>query len=95
MPVETFRDLMIGIVGAVFLVVMILVAILALLLYFKVKNLVNSVNVIVTRVQTFTVAAAPVIQIAAFIQGVRQGVKAVKDTFGKKEEGKHGRKSKG
>ena len=95
MDVAWFRDLIICISGAVLAVVLIFTAVLMYLLYRKTKSVLDSIKIASKNIQDITSIlrdeiAKPVIGVAAFIQGIRQGIKTISKFFRKQGGGRHG-----
>ncbi|MFC2051163.1 hypothetical protein ACFLT4_00325 [Chloroflexota bacterium] len=92
MSIDWFRDLVISIFGVVAIGVSIFIAVLSYSVYRRLKPILKSVKKSVTTIQTLSSyagneVAKPLIQLAAVIQGVRQGVDAVAKIFQKKKGG--------
>ena len=91
--IDWFRDLIICIVGVVATGVLIFVAVLSYSLYHRTRSILDSVKTISRTVQTTSSyvqdkATKPLIEVAAIIQGVRQGIDAVSTLLrSKKQEG--------
>lgn len=89
MGIEWFRDLAISISGLVLIVVLIFIAVLAYLLYRRAKSILDSMKSVSRDVQGISSfvtdeVAKPLIQVVAFVQGIRQGIDAIKKLFKKK-----------
>ena len=85
---EFGRDLVIIISGSVVTVVAVLVAVLCYLLYRNIRATTRSLKTASARIEALTnfvteEAARPLVQITAMIQGMTQGIHAVKKIFGK------------
>lgn len=92
MGIEWFRDLAIAISGLVLMGVFIFIAMLAYLLYRRVSSILDSVKTVsrnVEGISSFVTdeVAKPLIQVVAFVQGIRQGINAIGKLFKKKEGG--------
>ena len=92
MSIDWFRDLVISIFGVVAIGVSIFIAVLAYLLYRKIKPILNSVKTTTATIRKLSSyagneVAKPLIQVAATIQGVREGIGAVAKIFQKKKGG--------
>ena len=90
MSIDWFRDLVICISGLVAVGVLIFVAVLLYLMYRRVMPILDSVKATSKTVQGISSyvgdeAVKPVIQVVAIIQGIRQGIDAVRRIFSKKE----------
>ena len=88
MGIEWFRDLAIAISGLVLMGVFIFIAILAFLLYRRVSSILDSVKTVsrnVEGISSFVTdeVAKPLIQVVAFVQGIRQGINAIGKLFKK------------
>ncbi len=93
MNIEWFRDLIISIVGVVASGVLIFIAVLLYSLYHRTRSILDSIKATSTNIQrlsSYTVdeVAKPVIQMAALIQGIRQGIDSISKFFTKQEGGK-------
>ncbi len=90
MTIETFRDLVLSIFLILAILFLIGSAVLILILFLNIKRLIDSLNIIVTRIKILSEYASevgkPLITVAAFMQGVRQGFKAFGNMFGKRKE---------
>jgi len=92
MGIEWFRDLAIAISGLVLIGVFIFIAVLAFLLYRRVSPILDSMKTVSRNVQGISSfvtdeVAKPLIQVVAFVQGIRQGINAIGKLFKKKEGG--------
>jgi len=92
MGIEWFRDLAISLSGLVLIGVLIFIAVLAYLLYRRVRSILDSIKIVsrdIQGVSSFVTdeVAKPLIQVVAFVQGIRQGVNAISKLFKKKEGG--------
>ena len=92
MGIDWFRDLVICVFGLVATGVFILIAVLLFSLYRKVRAILDSVKATSRTLQTVSSyvgdeVVKPVIELAAIIQGVRQGIDTVGRYFKKKEGG--------
>ncbi len=90
MNIETFRDLVLSVFFILAILIIIGSAIFILILYMKIKKIIDSVGIIVTRLTILTEYASkvgmPLITIVAFVQGVREGLKTFANIFRKSEE---------
>jgi len=94
MGIDWFRDLVICIVGLVAAGVLIFVTVLLFSLYRRIKVILDSVKTTSKTIQCLSSyvgdeVVKPVIELAAIIQGVRQGIDTVGRLFKKKEGGKN------
>ena len=94
MSIDWFRDLIICIFGLVATGVLIFVAVLSFLLYRRVRTILNSVKATSRTIQGISSyvgdeVVKPVIEVAALIQGIRQGVDNISRFFKKKEGGRN------
>jgi hypothetical protein len=92
MGIEWFRDLAIAISGLVLIGAFIFIAVLAFLLYRRVSSILDSMKTVSRNVQGISSfvtdeVAKPLIQVVAFVQGIRQGINAIGKLFKKKEGG--------
>ena len=92
MGIEWFRDLVICIVGLVATGVLIFVAVLAYLLYRRTRPILDSIKTTSATVEKISSyvgegVAKPLIQVAALVQGIRQGIDTISKLFKKKEGG--------
>jgi cell division protein FtsX len=90
MSIDWFRDLVISIAGVLVIIVLLFIAVLTFLLYRRAKTILDSVKTTsqnIAGISTYVTneVAKPLIQVVAFIQGVRQGVNAIRGLFSKKE----------
>jgi len=88
MDVVWFRDLIICISGAVLAVVLIFTAVLMYLLYRKTKSVLDLIKTASKNIQVITSivrdeVANPIIGMAVFIQGIRQGINTISMFFRK------------
>jgi len=88
MGVAWFRDLIICISGAVLAVVLIFTAVLMYLLYRKTKSVLDLIKTASKNIQVITSivrdeVAKPIIGMAVFIQGIRQGINTISKFFRK------------
>ena len=88
--IEWFRDLVICVFGLVATGVFILVAILLFSLYRRARVILDSVKATTKTIQGISSyvgdgVVKPVIEVAAVIQGIRQGIDTVSRFFKKKE----------
>jgi uncharacterized membrane protein YdfJ with MMPL/SSD domain len=91
--IEWFRDLVISIWGLVATGVLIFVAVLSYLLYRRLKSILESVKITSRTIQDISSyagdkVAKPLIELAAVIQGIRQGINMVSKFIKKKEGGR-------
>ena len=93
MDISWFRDLAIIILMLVATGVLIVITVLAFSLYRRGKNILDSVKVILSSVKDILDSAKavvkPLVQIAAIIQGIRQGIDSA-SKFCKKKGGSDG-----
>lgn len=90
MSIDWFRDLVISIAGVLVIVVLLLVAVLTFSLYRRAKVILDATKTTtknIAGISTYITneVAKPIIQVVAFIQGIKQGVNAISRLFGKKE----------
>lgn len=95
MSIEWFRDLAISLSGLILVGVLIFIAVLAFLLYRRVSSILDSIKIVSRNVQGISSfvtdeVAKPLIQVVAFVQGIRQGIDAIGKLFKKKEGGGDG-----
>lgn len=88
MDVVWFRDLIICISGAVLAVVLIFTAVLIYLLYRKTNSVLDLIKTASKNIQVITSivrdeVAKPIIGVAVFIQGIRQGINTISKFFRK------------
>ena len=94
MGIDWFRDLIICIFGLVAAGALIFIAVLSFLLYRRVRVILDSVKATSKTIQGLSSyvgdeVVKPVIEVAAIIQGVRQGIDTISRFFKKKEGGKN------
>ena len=94
MSIDWFRDLVICIFGLVAAGVFIFIAVLLFLLYRRVRVILDSVKATSRTIQGISSyvgdeVVKPVIEVAALIQGIRQGIDTISKFFKKKEGGKN------
>lgn len=93
MDIDWFRDLIITIFGLVASGVLIFIAVLLYKLYRRAKSILDSVKITVKIMQEVSSyvaeVAKPVLQVVAFIRGIRQGASTISRFFEKKEGGKN------
>lgn len=94
MSIDWFRDLVISIFGLVAAGVLIFIAVLLFLLYRRVRVILDSVKATSKTIQGLSSyvgdeVVKPVIEVAAIIQGVRQGIDTISRFFKKKEGGEN------
>jgi len=90
MGIEWFRDLAISLSGLVLIGVLIFIAVLAFLLYRRAKSILDSMKIVSRNVQGISSfvtdeVAKPLIQVVAFVQGIRQGIDAIGKLFKRKK----------
>ncbi len=90
MGIEWFRDLAISLSGLILIGVLIFIAVLAYLLYRRVSSILDSMKIVSRNVQGISSfvtdeVAKPLIQVVAFVQGIRQGIDAVGKLFKRKK----------
>ena len=95
MDIEWFRDLVICISGLVVTMVVILLAVLFFLLYNRARAVLNSIEATSATINEISSAirdevVKPVLQLAALIRGISQGIDMVSKFFRKQEGGKDG-----
>jgi len=91
--IDWFRDLVICVVGLVATGVFIFIAVLLFLLYRRVRAILDSVKATSRTIQDVTSyvgdeVVKPVIEVAAIIQGIRQGIDTIGKFFKKGERGR-------
>ena len=89
MGIDWFRDLIICIWGLVTTGVFIFVAVLAYLLYRRIRAILDSAKATSRTIQGISSyvgdeVVKPVVEIAAFVQGIRQGIDTIGKYFKKK-----------
>lgn len=94
MSIDWFRDLIICIFGLVAAGALIFIAVLSFLLYRRVRVILDSVKATSKTIQGLSSyvgdeVVKPVIEVAAIIQGIRQGIDTISRFFKKKEGGKN------
>ncbi len=94
MSIDWFRDLIICIFGLVAAGVLIFIAVLLFLLYRRVRVILDSVKATSKTIQGISSyvgdeVVKPVIEVAAIVQGIRQGIDTIGRFFKKKEGGKN------
>lgn len=94
MGIDWFRDLAISIFGLVAAGVLIFITVLIFSLYRRIKVILDSVKTTSKTIQGLSSyvgdeVVKPVIELAAIIQGVRQGIDTVSRLFKKKEGGRN------
>jgi len=90
MGIEWFRDLAISLSGLILIGVLIFIAMLAFLLYRRVSSILDSMKIVSKNVQGISSfvtdeVAKPLIQMVAFVQGIRQGIDAIGKLFKRKK----------
>lgn len=93
MGIDWFRDLVICVFGLVATGVFIFIAVLLFLLYRRVRAILDSVKATSRTIQDVTSyvgdeVVKPVIEVAAIIQGIRQGIDTIGKFFKKGERGR-------
>ena len=94
MGIDWFRDLIICIFGLVAAGVLIFIAVLSFLLYRRVRAILDSAKATSRTIQGISSyvgdeVVKPVIEVAAIIQGLRQGIDTISRFFRKKEGGEN------
>jgi len=94
MSIDWFRDLVMCIFGLVATGVFIFVAVLSYSLYRRTRSILDSIKTTSRTIQGISSyvadeAVKPVTQVVALIQGIRQGIDAIREIFRKKEGGKN------
>ncbi len=89
MSIDWFRDLVISIFGLVATGTVIFLAVISYKIYRRAVSILDSVettSATIKRISTYAgeEVAKPLIQVAALIQGIRQGIDAVTKLFKKK-----------
>ena len=92
MTIDWFRDLAIAVLGLVAVGALIFICVLSFQLYRRLRVVLDATQGIVSTVHQFTTyigeeVAKPMVQMAAIVQGVRQGIEAVSKLCQKKEGG--------
>ena len=95
MSIEWLRDLAICVLGFGVTVAIIFIGVLAFLLYRKVRPILDSVKATTRTVENISSCveeevARPLVQVAAFVQGIRQAIGLVGRFSKRKEGGKNG-----
>lgn len=90
MGIEWFRDLAISLSGLILIGVLIFIAVLAYLLYRRISSILDSMKIVSKNVQGISSfvtdeVAKPLIQVVAFVQGIRQGINAIGKLFKRKK----------
>ena len=90
MGIEWFRDLAISLSGLILIGVLIFIAVLAYLLYLRISSILDSMKIVSKNVQGISSfvtdeVAKPLIQVVAFVQGIRQGINAIGKLFKRKK----------
>jgi len=90
MSIDWFRDLVISIAGVLVIIVLLFIAGLTFSLYRRAKAILDAMKTTsqnIAGISNYVTneVAKPLIQVVAFIQGVRQGVNAISSLFSKKE----------
>ena len=94
MGIDWFRDLIICIFGLVAAGVLIFIAVLSFLLYRRLRAILDSAKATSRTIQGISSyvgdeVVKPVIEVAAIIQGLRQGIDTISRFFRKKEGGEN------
>ncbi|RLC61588.1 MAG: hypothetical protein DRI01_08260 [Chloroflexi bacterium] len=94
MSIDWFRDLVICVVGLVVTGTSIFVAVLLFSLYRRIRDILDSAKATSKTIQDISSyvggeVVKPAIELAAIIQGVRQGINTVGRFFKKTEGGRH------
>ena len=92
MTIDWLRDLVICICGLVIVGVLIFFAVLLYSLYHRTRSILDSVKATSRNIESISSyvrgeVARPLIEVAAIIQGVRQGIDAVTKLFRKEKGG--------
>ena len=92
MSIDWFRDLVICIFGLVATGVLVFIAVLSYSLYHRTRSILDSLRTASSTIKSVSSyvgdeVAKPLIQVAALIQGVRQGIDTVTKFFKKREGG--------
>lgn len=95
MSIEWYRDLFICILGLVAAGVLIFVAVLSYSLYRRIRSILDSIKTTSRTIQWISSyigdeVVKPVIQVAAVVQGMRQGIGTISRFFKKQEGGGDG-----
>ena len=95
MSIEWFRDLVISIFGLVAAVSLVFIAVLAFSIYRRIRPILDSVKTTSKTIEEISSyagdeVAKPLMQVVAFIQGIRQGINVISKFFKKKKGGKNG-----
>ncbi len=93
MSIDWFRDLIICIFGLVATGALIFLAVLSYLLYRRTRSILDSIKATSTTIQRISSyvgeeVVKPVVQVAAMVQGIRQGIDTIGKFFKKQEGGK-------
>ena len=93
MSIDWFRDLIICIFGLVATGALIFLAVLSYLLYRRTRSILDSIKDTSTTIQRISSyvgeeVVKPVVQVAAMVQGIRQGIDTIGKFFKKQEGGK-------
>jgi len=93
MSIDWFRDLIICISGLVIAGVFIFIAVLLYSLYHRTSAILDSIQATSATIQGITSyirdeVVKPVIEVVAFVQGMRQGIDTIIKFFKKEEGGK-------
>lgn len=90
MSIEWFRDLVICIAGLAFTAVIILLAVLVLLIYKKTGRVLDSIEATSNTIHEISSTVRdevvkPMVQVAAVIRGISQGIDLAREFFRKKQ----------
>ena len=90
MGIEWFRDLAISLSGLILIGVLIFIAVLAYSLSRRISSILDSMKIVSKNVQGISSfvtdeVAKPLIQVVAFVQGIRQGINAISKLFKRKK----------
>ena len=90
MSIDWFRDLVISIFGLVATGALIFIAVLSYSLYRRARSILDSMKIVSKNVQGISSfvtdeVAKPLIQVVAFVQGIRQGINAISKLFKRKK----------
>lgn len=91
MDIIWFRDLVICVWGLVATIVVVMLGVLALLLYMKLRPILNSIEATSNTISAITATVkdevvTPVVQLAALIRGISQGINLISNVFKKGKE---------
>ena len=93
MSIIWWRDLVICICGLVATGLLVFIAVLCYSLYRRIRSILDSIKATSKTIEGISSyvgdeAVKPVIQVVAFIQGIRQGIDAISELFRKKKGGR-------